>query len=55
VNVHTRTCWTAGQRHTRLVDSLQNHKNRESLYRTHTVESVRIGQNVYKYRAFYIV
>jgi hypothetical protein len=44
-------CWIAGRRHTCLGGSIQNHKNKDSLYGRRSLESGRIVQIVYKYRA----
>jgi hypothetical protein len=44
-------CWIAGRRHACLGGSIQNHKNKDSLYRRKSLESGRIGRIVYKYRA----
>jgi hypothetical protein len=44
-------CWIAGRRHACLGGSIQSHKNKDSLYGKKSLESGRIGQMVYKYRA----
>jgi len=44
-------CWIAGQRHAYPGGSIQNHKNKDSLYRKKSLESGRIEHIVYKYRA----
>ena len=49
------SCWIAGRRHACLGGSIQNHKNKDSLYIIKSLESGRIGQIVCKYRAFPIV
>jgi hypothetical protein len=46
-----KACWIAGRRHACLGGSIQNHKNKDSLYGKKSLESGRIGQIVYKYRA----
>jgi hypothetical protein len=46
-----RSCWIAGRRHACLGGSIQNHKNKASLYGKKSLESGRLGQIVYKYRA----
>jgi Sugar (and other) transporter len=48
-------CWIAGRRHACLGGSIQNHKNKDSLYGRKSLESGRIRQIVYKYRASPIV
>jgi hypothetical protein len=45
-------CWIAGRRHACLGGSIQSHKNKDSLYGRKSLESGRIRQIVYKYRAF---
>jgi hypothetical protein len=44
-------CWIAGRRHACLGGSIQSHKNKDSLYGRKSLESGRIEQIVYKYRA----
>jgi hypothetical protein len=44
-------CWIAGRRHACLGGSIQNHKNKASLYGKKSLESGRLGQIVYKYGA----
>jgi hypothetical protein len=44
-------CWIAGRRHACLGGSIQSHKNKDSLYGRELLESGRIRQIVYKYRA----
>jgi hypothetical protein len=44
-------CWIAGRRHACLGGSIQSHKNKDSLYGRKSLESGRIRQIVYKYRA----
>jgi hypothetical protein len=43
--------WIAERRHACLGGSIQNHKNKDSLYGKKSLESGRIEQIVYKYRA----
>jgi hypothetical protein len=47
----TEDCWIAGRHHACLGGSIQSHKNKDSLYGRKSLESGRIGQIVYKYRA----
>ena len=44
-------CWIAGRRHACPGGSIQNHKNKDSLYKRKSLEPGRIRQIVYKYRA----
>jgi hypothetical protein len=47
----SRHCWIAGRRHACLGGSIQSHKNKDSLYGRKSLESGRMRQIVYKYKA----
>ena len=50
-NSSMSSCWIAGRRHACLGGSIQSHKNKDFLYGRKSLESGKIEQIVYKYRA----